>query len=107
MSSRFGLPRIFFLCTMVFGATGGRLSANVIRVPADQPTIQAGINAALNGDTVQVAAGTYSENINFFGKAITIVSEQGAAVTVIDGLARDSVVTFVSGEGPGSVLSGF
>jgi hypothetical protein len=48
--------------------------ASTIHVPKDQPTIQAGINAANNGDTVLVSPGKYVENINFNGRAITVTS---------------------------------
>lgn len=82
-------------------------NAATIHVPADQVKIQAAIDAAVNGDTVLVAPGTYFENINFRGKAITLVSEQGPALTVIDGGSLDSVVALALSEGPGSVLSGF
>ncbi len=78
-----------------------------IRVPLNYPTIQAAINAAANGDTVLVAPGTYVENINFSGKAITVTSEGGPEVTLIDGNQADSVVKFISAEGRSSVLSGF
>jgi len=78
-----------------------------IHVPADQPTIQAAISAANNGDTVLVAPGTYVENINFGGKAITVTSSGGPSVTMIDGGAQGSVVTFSTGEGLTSVLNGF
>ena len=81
--------------------------AATINVPADQPTIQAAINAAVAGDTVLVAPGTYKENINFMGKAITVASSGGAKVTTIDGGLAASVVTFSSGETTASVLSGF
>src|SRR5215813_12700279 len=81
--------------------------ATVIRVPADQPTIQAAIAAAANGDIVQVAPGTYVENLNFLGKAIQVKRDEGPAVTVIDGNQAGSVVSFVSGEGSQAVLNGF
>ncbi len=79
----------------------------VITVPGDHPTIQSAIDAAVAGDTVLVAPGTYFENINFRGKAITVESDQGPEVTIIDGNLAGSVVTFSSGEGPASVLRGF
>lgn len=81
--------------------------AAVIHVPADQPTIQAAINAAKNGDIVLVAPGTYFENINFAGKAIAVKSSGGRKVTIIDGGHAGSVVTFNTGEGLKSSLSGF
>jgi hypothetical protein len=83
------------------------LCANTIRVPADQPTIQAAIRAAQNGDVVLVSPGKYVENIDFLGKAITVKSAGGPNVTIIDGGGVYSVVTFTSGETQASVLSGF
>ena len=39
------------------------LSATVINVPSDYSTIQEGINASVDGDTVLVAQGNYIENL--------------------------------------------
>jgi len=83
------------------------LFGKVINVPADQPTIQAGIDGASDGDTVLVAPGTYRENINFKGKAITVKSTSGRASTTIEAASAGSVVTFNSGESLNSVLNGF
>ncbi len=82
--------------------------ASTINVPAQQPTIQSGIDAAVDGDTVLVAPGTYVESIDFSGKAITVRSSAGPAKTIIDGRnAQAPVVRFGSGETNNSVIAGF
>jgi hypothetical protein len=64
-------------------------------------------NVARNGDIVMVAPGTYFENVNFSGKAITVRSASGPKVTIIDGGNIGTVVTFNSGETFSSALRGF
>jgi hypothetical protein len=80
-----------------------------IHVPADYPTIQAAINAAsvLAADTVLVSNGTYFENLNFNGKAVTVTSVNGPKATIIDGSYAGPVVNFSNGEGAGSIIKGF
>jgi parallel beta-helix repeat protein len=89
--------------TVALGAT--------IYVPADQPTIQAGIDAASPGDVVSVADGIYTgagnKNLDFNGKAITVQSENGPANCFIDCEGVGRAFGFDNGEGQDSVLSGF
>ncbi len=80
---------------------------DTIHVPADYSNIQDAITAANDWDEVIVSPGTYVENINFEGKAITVKSSDGPAVTIIDGSNQNSVVVFNQGEGSDSVLEGF
>ncbi len=84
----------------------------IINVPGDQPTIQAAIDAADDGYVIIVAPDTYSENINFLGKAITVKSTDPnnttiVSTTIIDGNEEASVVSFNNGEESSSVLDGF
>lgn len=89
----------------IFGVNAA--SAATIRVPADQPTVQGAINIAVDSDVVLVAPGTYFENIDFSGKAITVESEQGSAVTTLDGGNVNTVVIFSMAEGRDAILRGF
>ena len=75
------------------------------------PTIQSAINAAVAGDTVLLAAGTFTgpgnRNIDFLGKriAVTAAPEARGAV-VIDCQGQAQGFAFHSGEGSGSRLVG-
>src|SRR5437016_1611947 len=106
MSPVIRIPFAIAVCVAVFLFVATSFAQNTINVPADQPTIQGAINAANNGDTVLVAPGTYYENINFNGKAVTVTSSGGPSVTIIDGGQNGSVVTFDSGETVSSGLNG-
>lgn len=94
-------------------ATATSALATTIRVPADQPTIQAGIDAAGVGDTVLVASGSYTGagnwNIDFGGRDIVLRSEEGRDLSIIDvdaggNFRRGLVLTH--GESPNARVGG-
>jgi predicted outer membrane repeat protein len=101
-----------FLCSVI-------AAQNTIHVPQDHTSIQTAIDLAEDGDLVLVDTGTYYENINFRGKAITVASryyideiEFYRKRTIINGSRPEnpdsaSVVSFTSGEDNNSVLYGF
>ena len=107
---RFSLILIFGLALLL----AVPVSATIINVPADQSSIQAGINASVNGDTVVVQSGTYVENINFNGKNIVVGSlfmttddPSYIQSTVIDGSGSGVVVSITANEDNTSALIGF
>jgi parallel beta-helix repeat protein len=78
-------------------------TATIIRVPEDQPTIQAAIDAAQSGDVVLASPGTHTESLTL-NKAVTLTSlyfttgdEAYIASTIIDGGGGGSVVDIPSG----------
>jgi predicted outer membrane repeat protein len=85
-------------------------SGDIITVPGDYPTIQAGVAGAADGDTVLVAPGTYcgAENreIAFDGKVLHLVSQAGPTLTIIDCESSGRAFYLVD-EPPGSTVEGF
>ncbi len=92
---------VFFVSVVI-------LNAATVKVPSEQPTIQDGINAAENWDTVLVAPGTYRVNLDFKGKSITVTSEAGPLLTTLKPYTTNlPIVTFENSESPLAVLEGF
>jgi hypothetical protein len=111
--------KTFLLSTGVAMLLNIVAGAQIINVPSEYFSIQTAISAASDGDTVVVAEGTYYENINLMGKAITLSSQfildgdtSHITNTIIDGsqpLDQDSasVIMFTHGESSSTVLQGF
>jgi hypothetical protein len=80
----------------------------VLEVPGEYVSIQAAIDAAVDGDEVLVDAGTYYEHISFLGKTIVVRSRDGADVTVMHGQGADATIVQVpSGSAAGTAIEGF
>jgi len=95
--------RILAICLGLLICFSGMVMADedTIHVPFDQPTIQAGIIAASDDDTVLVADGIYTgegnRDIDFLGKLITVQSEHGAESCIIDCEGSEDIHYFYGG----------
>jgi hypothetical protein len=95
------------IASLLGGGPAAIRAASTLAVPSAYPTIQAAIDAASDGDTVVVAAGTYHERIDFRRKNIVVESSAGAASTAIDGDGMGVVVKMDADPGESPTLRGF
>ncbi len=80
-----------------FGSITSGAFATDLLVPSEYSSMQGAINAAVDGDTVIVAPGTYNETMSISDKSITIRSSGGAAATKIDRVNGGGTIFSVNG----------
>ena len=83
------------------------LKSAILNIPSDYPSIQSGINSSSNGDTIIISDGTYFENLNTYGKEITLASlfhingnQSHISNTIIDGDSLDHVLLIDNSSNP-------
>ena len=100
---------LFFICLIL----NPSIYAATINIPAEQHTIQAGIDIAKNGDTILVDDGIYkgdgNVNLSFNGKEIIVKSQNGAEKTIIDCEEKQDTRGFIfsNAETHNAILDGF
>lgn len=110
------------IVVILFLLTGGCASTvdddpHVHRVPTEFGTLQAAVDAAIDGDTVVAAPGAYDERLTLY-TTLTLVAEavdagasafDSAAVaqTILDGGGGDFVIRVAPGARPAPTIRGF
>jgi Right handed beta helix region len=97
--------RLMLLALLVIGWTGFGLRGQTVTVATPASSIQAAIQAAPNGTTIMIGAGTWHEPIDLLGKQLHIKG-QGPGATVIDAGGLLPAVTMTNGEPFGTIIEG-
>ncbi|MGA1875735.1 MAG: right-handed parallel beta-helix repeat-containing protein [bacterium] len=94
------------------GAYGGELASTPLNIAvaadgsADFTSIREAIDYAAAGDTITVLPGVYHENIIIAAREISLISQEGADSTIIDGSGSGSVIILAE-VGPQGLVDGF
>ena len=96
------------VCLVLCMAGVSAAAAAVIQVPGEQADLQLALDLCSRGDTVLVAAGTYTVNLIWPATdGIKLLSVAGAEATTLDGNRRDQVLGIYSGVDSTTVIRGF
>ena len=86
--------KFYIIITTLFSLTFLLINpalSKTLTVPDSYPTIQGAVNAAANGDIIQVAGGTYTENV-LVNTPVTIRGKDGAADTIVVAAVKNTAV---------------
>jgi hypothetical protein len=113
-ASQPSLCRTLLACTLVAAASladiNSRARGAVLNVPEEYVTIQAAVDAAVDGDSVLIAPGLYSgsgnTNVSLLGKRLLVAGRDAIVeMTVIDGAHVDRAFLLQSGEPLGTRIA--
>ena len=95
------LPALITLLAVVLAVPAQAQTTHVVPGPGT-PTIQSAIDAAQSGDTILIAAGTFTESLSINGKDLTF---QGAGIDMTQLDAGNSVgIALLSGSGGKTII---
>ena len=106
--------KLSIIALVVIGFAINESNADTLLVPEQFPTIQSAIDAATDGDVVDIGIGIFKGNgnrdLSFHGKAITVRGRFGPKFTILDAEGTPQkphrVFVFNSGETLDSVVEG-
>ncbi|MGM0586899.1 MAG: YCF48-related protein [Bacteroidota bacterium] len=93
--------------TIYYVATDGSDTSGDGSINNPFATIQHAIDQASDGDKIEVAAGSYTENIDLGAKNLKLYSSSGAESTIINGNDGNHVIAIIGGQTFDTVVEGF
>ena len=79
---------VAFLFLGLTAAAFATATAADLNVPADYPTIQAAVDAAGNGDRIQIGAGVYTGQVLISDKRLTLAGSAGTVLRAAPGMSQ-------------------